>query len=315
MGSSQAMKTAWVEDILSLVPPLSFLVAQRVVRRRPNHRYPYGYHRAVTVAYLLGALALLAVGVLLLLDGAMTLIRGERPSIGTIELMGRQVWLGWPMLLALSWTVFPLIFIGHAKLRPARRLHDKILYADAEMNRANWLTGVGAMAGIAGIAIGWWWTDAVAAMLISLDIVRDGGVNVRAAMGDIMDRVPQTVDHKREIDLPHKIDDRLRALPWVGDARSRLRESGHLFFGDVLVVPRDAGDTIRRAAECQRVASELDWRLLELVVEFVDELPEVGADASAAATARSGADQAPGASVGRVAPSGDAGPGFATSRR
>ena len=49
---------------------------------------------------------------------------------------------------ALFWTLaFPLIFIGHAKLRPARRLHDKILYADAEMNRANWLTGVGAMAG------------------------------------------------------------------------------------------------------------------------------------------------------------------------
>lgn len=31
-GQSQAMRSAWVEDMLSLVPPLAFLIASRVVR-------------------------------------------------------------------------------------------------------------------------------------------------------------------------------------------------------------------------------------------------------------------------------------------
>jgi divalent metal cation (Fe/Co/Zn/Cd) transporter len=45
LGSSQAMKTAWFEDMLSMIPPAAFLVASRVRHRDPNDRYPYGYHR------------------------------------------------------------------------------------------------------------------------------------------------------------------------------------------------------------------------------------------------------------------------------
>jgi divalent metal cation (Fe/Co/Zn/Cd) transporter len=52
LGNSQAMKTAWVEDMLSLIPPIVFLIAVRIRTRRPNERFPYGYHRAVSIAYL-----------------------------------------------------------------------------------------------------------------------------------------------------------------------------------------------------------------------------------------------------------------------
>ncbi|MGH2685852.1 MAG: hypothetical protein ACRDJP_10350, partial [Actinomycetota bacterium] len=41
LGNSQAMKTVWVEDILSLIPPLSFLVASRFRNRAPNRWFPY----------------------------------------------------------------------------------------------------------------------------------------------------------------------------------------------------------------------------------------------------------------------------------
>ena len=36
LGNSQAMKAAWVEDVLSFLPPLSFLLAARVIRRPPS---------------------------------------------------------------------------------------------------------------------------------------------------------------------------------------------------------------------------------------------------------------------------------------
>ena len=32
LGNSQAMKAAWVEDLLSLAPPIAFLVAVRIIR-------------------------------------------------------------------------------------------------------------------------------------------------------------------------------------------------------------------------------------------------------------------------------------------
>ena len=46
LGSSQAMKGAWLEDTLSLAPPIAFLIAARVRYKRPNARFAYGYHRA-----------------------------------------------------------------------------------------------------------------------------------------------------------------------------------------------------------------------------------------------------------------------------
>jgi divalent metal cation (Fe/Co/Zn/Cd) transporter len=40
LGSSQAMKTAWIEDLLSLIPPIAFLLAMRFNSRVPTGRFP-----------------------------------------------------------------------------------------------------------------------------------------------------------------------------------------------------------------------------------------------------------------------------------
>jgi divalent metal cation (Fe/Co/Zn/Cd) transporter len=103
LGSSQAMKTAWIEDLLSLIPPIAFLVSARVARRHPDHRFPFGYQRATTIAYLCGALALLAMGTILLGDAVLKLASRERPSIGSVDWFGEPIWLGWLMIPALLW--------------------------------------------------------------------------------------------------------------------------------------------------------------------------------------------------------------------
>src|SRR5699024_8628988 len=48
-GSSQAMKAAWIEDSLSLLPPLAFLIAIRLIRREHSAKHPFGYHRSIGV--------------------------------------------------------------------------------------------------------------------------------------------------------------------------------------------------------------------------------------------------------------------------
>ena len=85
MGSSQAMKTAWVEDSLALVPPLAFLVAVRRARRRPDADHPYGFHRSVAIGHLTAAVALLAVAstIGLLVTIAVAGLSGA-PGIGAV---------------------------------------------------------------------------------------------------------------------------------------------------------------------------------------------------------------------------------------
>ncbi len=84
LGQSQAMKAAWVEDVLSLFPPIAFLVASRVRDKVPTETYPYGYHRSVTIGYLIAATALLVMGLVILADSGLRLVKAEHPSIGII---------------------------------------------------------------------------------------------------------------------------------------------------------------------------------------------------------------------------------------
>jgi divalent metal cation (Fe/Co/Zn/Cd) transporter len=153
LGNSRAMKAAWTEDILSLLPPIAFLIAARVRRRSPNQQFPYG-----------------------------------------------------------SWSALPAVFLGRAKQPLARELHDKVLFADAEMNRADWLTAGAAMAGVVGIGFGLWWADAVAASIISLDITHDGYKNLKVAFTDLMDKEPTVADHSRPNPLPLWVANELRAM-------------------------------------------------------------------------------------------------------
>ena len=277
LGNSQAMKAAWIEDSLSLLPPIAFLVANRIRKRPPSERFPWGRHRAVSLGYLGSSLALLGMGTWLFVDSGMKLVMAEHPPIGTVSVFGQTVWLGWLMLPALVWSAIPAYFLGRAKLTLASQLHDKVLYADAKMNKADWMTAGAAGIGVIGIGFGFWWADAVAALVISLDIAHDGWTNVRAAARDLMDEQPSTYDDERPHPLNGRIQEALEGLPWVGRALVRMREEGHVFEVEAFVVPADGGPVpLERLDEAREHLEALDWKLQDVVVAPVAELPTVG---------------------------------------
>lgn len=274
LGSSQAMKTAWAEDLLSLIPPLAFLVAARFYTREPTDRFPYGFHRIVSIAHLVAALALTVMGAYLLIEAVVKLITAEHPTIGSVELFGQSVWLGWLMLPALLWSGLPAVFLGRAKMPLAEDLHNKVLYADADMNKADWMTAFAAMVGVVGIGLGLWWADAVAAGLISLDILKDGLTNLRRAVVDLMDETPTTVRSDAPDPLRDRVAAKLRSLDWVADAEVRLREEGQVYFGEAFVVPSDATDLPEKVENALEQVRALDWRVHDLAIMPVESLPE-----------------------------------------
>ncbi len=280
LGASQAMKTAWLEDILSLLPPIAFLLANRWRDRPPTDEYPYGFHRGVSLGFLVAAAALFVMGFLLLVDSLMKLITFEHPSIGTVELFGRDIWLGWLMLLALAWSAFPAAALGRIKVPLARDLHDKILHADAYMNKADWMTATAAMVGVLGIGIGLWWTDAVAASLIAADILHDGAKHLKGVVADLMDKRPRRIEEDALDPLAARIESELEALSWVKRARARLREQGHVYFGEVFVVPGDQRRLVAHLDEATEMIKALDWKLHDVVIRptawIGDEEEELG---------------------------------------
>lgn len=61
--------------------------------------------------------------------------------------------------------VGPVFFYGPAKAKLAPVLHNKLLFADADMAKADWHTNVASIVGVLGVGI--WWLDGVAATFTS----------------------------------------------------------------------------------------------------------------------------------------------------
>jgi len=130
MAGSQAMRTAAFEDVLSLVPPLCFLLALRFEKKAPTPEYPYGHLNAATVGFLGASAAVLALGLVLLGSAVKDLATGHHPSIGTLTVGGHTFWAGWAMVAAATYSAIPPVILGRLKKRLAGngdQAHDKIV--------------------------------------------------------------------------------------------------------------------------------------------------------------------------------------------
>ena len=231
MGSSQAMKSAWIEDILGLVPAAVFLVAVHFERKSPNPKFPFGYQRINSLAFLASAGVLGAMGLYLIYDSGSKLVAMEHPTLGPIEIFGQTVWIGWLMIAALVYSVIPPVILGRMKQPLAERLHDKVVHTDALMQKADWMTGLAAILGILGVGFGLWWADSAAAVLIAGDIVHDGFRAARAAMAELADGAPRALGGTGIAAEAKALHDRL-----AGDfpaADVRLRETGRYIVAEV----------------------------------------------------------------------------------
>jgi cation diffusion facilitator family transporter len=274
LGNSQAMKVAWAEDLLSLTPPIAFLIAVKIIRKPPNRQWPYGYHRSSGAAHLVAGVTLTTMGTFLIIDSGLGLITTEHPAIGSVQLFGQVIWLGWLMIGAMVVTGIPPVLLGRAKLKLAEDLHDKVLYADADMNKADWLTALSSIIGVSGIGLGLWWTDAVAALFISFTIVSDGIKNMRSAIRDLMDVRATTYDNARPHPVIDEIETYLNGLDWVAAAGARIRDQGHVFHVEAFVVPEPGMDpSVETLDRVRRECAGLDWRTGDTVLVPVRELP------------------------------------------
>lgn len=274
VGGSQAMKTAWIEDMLSLIPQISFLFALLFIRRPPTRAFPFGHHRVMGVGHLVAGVALLTVGGNLAYEAISGLVRTEHPSIGTVYLCGQTIWLGWFMVAVMSVIVIGPFFYGHAKAKLAPKLHNKVLYADADMAKADWTSTVASIVGVLGVGIGLWWLDGAAALFISIGIVWDGWRNSRAAIRDLIDQRARTEDDARPHPLIGRVANRVEEFPWVREAAVRMRDMGQVFHVEVFAVPRGGDVSVAELEEAREAIVRLDWKVQDVVVIPVATLPD-----------------------------------------
>ena len=274
MGSSQAMKTAWLEDALSMVPAISFLIASRIYNKKPTRKFQYGFHRVFSIAFLTGSVALFGMGLFLLVDSAITLIKAEHATIGTMVLFGKQIWMGWIMIAALIYSSLPAMYLGYKKLPLAKKLHIKNLYTDANAQKADYMTGFAAMVGILGLGMGWWWADASAALFISFSVLKDGYTNLKDAVEDLMDRKPLHIEDDKPDELVEKVENFIKSWSWVEDAKARFREEGQVYFGDVQLIVKSGTDVSKSLEIGLEKLHEFHWKIYDVTIMPVNEIKD-----------------------------------------
>lgn len=270
MGSSQAMKTAWLEDTLSTLPAIAFLIATRIYDKPATNKYPYGYHKVFSIAFLTGSIALFGMGLFLATDSFLSLIKGDRPTIGTIVIFGNIIWMGWIMILALLYSALPAMWLGFKKLPLAKKLHNKILHTDATTQKADYMTSFAAIIGIVGVGFGLWWMDAVAAIFISISIIKDGFTNLKSAIADLMERRPQDVKNKNPDPLIQEICDRVQKWHWVNDAQVRFREHGQVYFGEIYIIPKPLQNMEVLMTEGKKEIEAYHWKIYDVTLTLLN---------------------------------------------
>lgn len=129
------------------------------------------------------------------------------------------------------------MILGRLKLPVARTINDKVLHTDADMQKADWMTGLAAIAGVIGIGYGLWWADAAAAGLISLGILHDGISGLRASTAELVDGAPRKLEKDEIAEEAEQLKGELeRRFP---GAQVRLRETGRVIQAQVTARPPD----------------------------------------------------------------------------
>jgi len=267
MANSQTMKTVWLEDLLGIIPPASFLIASKIVYWKPNKNFPYGFHKVNGIAYLISSLALFVLGFYLLLDGSFVLIKQEHPQIPYVTVFNHNIWLGYFMIIALMWSSIPSTFLGYVKIPLAYSLYDKILLADSKMNKASWTSGFASILGIIGISLGFWWADALVGIIISIDIIKDGYTHLKQATLDIIDEVPKSLENNKKNDpLILEVKEIVKKEKWVESSKLRFRDDCHVFFGEIFIIPKSALVSIEIVKKLQDKIKQHHWRLHDVVI-------------------------------------------------
>ena len=105
----------------------------------------------------------LALAAYVVFDALTTLLSQERPDASPVGMA----------LAAISIGV--MLWLASAKRRMAANLGSRALAADAEQTQACWYLSIVVLAGIGlNALLGWWWADPVAALGVSVLLVREG---------------------------------------------------------------------------------------------------------------------------------------------
>lgn len=160
IGNSAALLADGIHSLSDLASDALVLIAAHHGAQPADEQHPYGHERIETVATVILGLMLIAVAAGIAWDAAGRMMQTGAP------LSPPEIWA--IMVAALSLIVKEWLY--HYTVAVARKIHSRLLEANAWHHRSDAISSLVVLAGIAGAMAGLPVLDAVAAFMVALMI-------------------------------------------------------------------------------------------------------------------------------------------------
>ncbi len=186
-GSVSLLSDA-LESLVNLAGAMFALWMVAVAARPPDDEHPYGHHKAEYFSSGFEGVLILGAAVAIIYEAAHRLF--DPQPVEKIGLGIALAVLSSALNFGLAWSM----------LKKAREVDSMALEADARHLFTDVVTSAGVVAGLIGVMLtGWLWLDPVLAMLVALNIIREGWQLVRRSADGLM-------DHAVEPEMLSRID-------------------------------------------------------------------------------------------------------------
>lgn len=223
MTGSVALLSDALESVVNMVAALLAFYAIRFAEKPADDGHPFGHTKAEYLSAVAEGVMIFLAALLVLREAIAALPNPalmEAPAAGmAVNLIAGAINGGWALML---------IRVGRAKRSPALAASGRHLLTDV-------LTSVGVVAGLVlALATGWMILDPILAILVALNILREGWKVISESVGGLMDAA---VEAKELALIEQAVDEGAKGALQVHDLRTR--RSGTTVFVELhLVVDR-----------------------------------------------------------------------------
>lgn len=196
-GRSGAMVADGIHSFSDFATDFIVLVSVTLGHRKPDSRHEYGHGKYETMGTLMVAVALVAVGIFLFVEGLDKIILSlqgtQLPRPGMIAL-----WAGLVSIVVKEW-------LYHYTVHAGRRIGSQVVIANAWHHRSDSLSSIATVLGVAGamyLGDSYRILDPIAEMLVSVFIAI---VGIRTARPAILELLEASLSPAEEIAIRNAI--------------------------------------------------------------------------------------------------------------
>ncbi|WP_100332560.1 cation diffusion facilitator family transporter [Bacillus xiapuensis] len=216
IGSSKALQADGLNNSTDVIASVAILIGLKIARKPPDEDHRYGHFRAETIASLVAAFIMMAVGLQVLIEVGRSFFLTDHATPDMLT--------AWVALFSAG--IMFIVYFYNARL--ARQINSQSLMAAAQDNRSDALVSIGAFIGILGSQFGILWLDILTAFIVGLIIMKTAW--------DIFTKASHALTDGYDIESLNDIRNTISQVDGVDSVRSvKARLHGNLTLVDVVV--------------------------------------------------------------------------------